>query len=717
MLEITQDFSQNPEKYYLILGNKISKYSKLGDTCLLKKAYYFSYDRHNNQYRESGEPYMSHPYAVANILADLKLDFDSIIAALLHDTVEDGVATNYEIKETFGNEISDLVEGVTKLSKLQLPNSEAREANNFSKLILAICKDIRILIIKLADRLHNMRTLLHIKDQSRVKKIAKETLEVYAPLAGRVGFQIMRDELEDLAFKEINPLAYQSISKRIHYLRRNDKNFLKNTISKIKYNLKNKNIHFTVAGREKEIYSSWKKMQRKSITFEKVSDIYAFRIVTEKKEDCYKVLGFIHSKWAMVPERFKDFISTPKPNGYESIHTTVIGSGGLQMELQIRSKDMHKIAEYGVASHWIYKNNEILKNKNEIRKGSKWFKDVLEIINTAGGPKELIEHSRMDMYQDNVFCFTPKGDIISLTKNATVLDFAFAVHTSIGMNTIGAKLNGFLIPLNTKVSNGDQIEIITSKGKIPQQSWLNFCRTGKARSQIRKYLRDHEADEFERLGKEITKKLLLDLDRRATKKTLKTFIEAFDYPNYKSFYVALGRGEIKSADLYEIITPRDKRTYNKSNKKENGNSLPITGLTKGLPVKLAECCTPLPGESIVGILTEGKGISAHLLDCSTLERFSDFPELWHELFWTSDVTDLSQVAKIRLTLQNKVGSLYSVTSCVKKINANIIDIKVNKRQEDFFELDLNVQVNNITHLNKLLFYLQAEDIIYKIKRI
>ena len=714
MLKNAIDFANKPEKYFLELDKNIVSNNIKYDKKLLKKAYYFSFQRHINQFRESGEPFASHPYAVAKILVDLKLDYQSIITALLHDTIEDGVA-NKEIRNFFGMEINQLVEGVTKLSKIQFPNTEAREASNFSKFILAICKDIRVLIIKLADRLHNMRTLDFIKDESKRYKIANETLEIYAPLAGRVGFQVMREELEELAFKVTNNSAFQSIYKRILFLRKKNSNFIDSTISNLKNIIDHKYV-YEITGREKKTYSTWRKMLKKSIALEKVSDIYAFRIITKSKNDCYKVLGIIHTNWPMIPDRFKDFISTPKPNGYQSIHTTVIGNDGIKMELQIKSKKMHQLAEYGVASHWIYKDKVKNSKIEEINKGTKWFQDVLDIIKTSDDPKELIEYSRMNMYTDNVFCFTPKGDVISLPKGSTPLDFAYAVHSSLGNSTIGAKINGKLSPLNNAVKNGDQIEVIRSKGKLPNKSWLNFCKTGKAKSQIKRFLRDYKEVEFERLGKEILKKILLDIDKKATKKTLKTLIDGFNYESYRSFYIAIGRAEISSELILGLLNQgyfKQKVSDNNNNKKK----LPILGVTKGMPIKLAECCTPLLGENIVGILVEEKGIYVHLLNCSTLERFSDFPELWYELTWDDNKKGkFTQLSRINVTLQNKVGALHKITSCIKKANINIVDFNINKRSEDFFNIDINLRVNDVKHLDELLLSLKLEESIYKIKR-
>ena len=714
MLKSSLDFAEKPEKYFIQLNKNINLNNINCDVGLLKKAYYFSFDRHLNQVRESGEAFVSHPYAVANILISLKLDYQSIITALLHDTIEDGVATNEEIKKYFGLEINELVEGVTKLSKIQLPDTELREASNFSKFILAICKDIRILIIKLADRLHNMRTLNFIKEEARKYKIAKETLEVYAPLAGRVGFQIMREELEELAFKVTNKQAFQSINKRILFLRKQNSDFISRNILNLK-NIINPKYVKEITGREKKAYSTWKKMLKKSIALEKVSDIYAFRIITNTKSDCYKVLGIIHTKWPMIPDRFKDFISTPKPNGYQSIHTTVIGKDGIKMELQIKTKKMHQLAEYGVASHWIYKDEINEKKVKEINKGTKWFQDVLDIIKSADDPKELIEYSRMNMYTDNVFCFTPKGDVISLPKGATALDFAYAVHTNIGNNTIGSKINGKLAPLDNSIKNGDQIEIIRSNGKHPQKSWLNFCKTGKAKSQIKRFLRDYEEVEFEKLGKEILTKIMLDINKKATKKTLKILINGFNYDSYRSFYIAIGKAQISSDSILELLQHGNKqKIFTIKRKKRN---LPILGVTNKMPIKLAECCTPLLGENIVGILVEGKGIYVHLLNCSTLERFSDYPELWYELTWDNkNIGNLSQFSKISIVLQNKIGSLHRVTSCIKKANINIVDLNISKRSQDFFNVDINLKVNDLKHLNQLMLSLKLEENIYRIKR-
>ncbi len=714
MLKSAKDFADQPEKYYLELDKNISFQNINCNKELLKKAYYFSFDRHNNQFRDSGEPFASHPYAVAKILVDLKLDYQSIITALLHDTVEDGVATNKEIEEYFGQEINQLVEGVTKLSKIQLPDTEIREASNFSKFILAICKDIRVLIIKLADRLHNMRTLKFVKDDTRRYKIAKETLEVFAPLAGRVGFQVMREELEELAFKETNNRAYQSIYKRILFLRKQNKNFINDTIINLRKIIDKKYV-IEITGREKKAYSTWKKMLKKSIALENVSDIYAFRIITKSKSECYKVLGILHTKWAMIPLRFKDFISTPKPNGYQSIHTTVIGENGTKMELQIKSEKMHQLAEYGVASHWIYKDAKSINKVGDINKGSKWFQDVLDIIKTADDPRELIEYSRMNMYTDNVFCFTPKGDVISLPRGSTLLDFSYAVHTNLGNSTIGAKVNGKLAPIKNVIKNGDQIEILRSKGGLIQKSWINICKTGKAKSQIKKFIKVHEEDEFEKLGKEILKKILLDINKKATKKTLKTLINAFNYDSYRNFYIAIGRAEVSSELILDFLTQGNtsQQTINGNKKKD----LPIIGLTKGMPIKLAECCSPLLGENIVGILVEGRGVYVHLLNCSTLDRFSDYPELWYELMWDKEVGKFPQLSRINITLQNKIGALHKVTSCIKKANINIVDMNINKRSEDFFNIDINLNVNDVKHLDDFILSLKLEESIYQIKRL
>lgn len=709
--------SYSPDQLYINLIKKVEKYDSALDKKALKKAFFFSLKRHEKQFRDSGEPYFSHPFEVANILADFKLDWVSVITALLHDTIEDGVASPSDIKNNFGVEVLGLVKGVTKLSKLQKPNQEAREAENFSKLILAISKDIRVLIVKLADRLHNMRTLDYIKNNDRKKRISKETLEIYAPLAGRIGMQLLKEELEELSFARIDPLAHQSIVKRIDYLRLKEDDFVKKTTNIFFEKLSKLDNKIKVSGRLKRPYSTWVKMQRKTISFEQISDIYAFRVVSEKREDCYKILGEIHSIWPMIPGRFKDYISTPKPNGYASLHTTIIGPLGKPIELQIRTKDMNEVAHFGIAAHWVYKYSN-KKIKMIDKKGSRWIEDVLDIIKNAGGPHELIEHTKIDMYSGNVFCFTPKGDVISLIRGSTPIDFAYAVHSGMGNKAVGAKVNGKLALLSYKLSNGDQVEILRSEGQSPQSNWLNFSCTGKARSQIRKFLREHEKDEFEKMGNAILEKRFKDIGRPFNKMAINLLLRSLSYVNFRSLCVAIGRGEIYSEKIINSIFPnidceKEKKQSSNNNKNE---SIAIKGLKPGIAMHIADCCFPLPGERIAGIMTEGHGVTVHSIDCATLERFSEFPERWLELTWSKDEEKMMQIGRLDTILLNKAGALNNITSSIAKSNSNIINIQIAKRSQDYFEILIDVQVIDIRHLNNIIAALRIEPDIYKVER-
>ena len=476
--KLDTNFKNNTNhSYYEDIIRKVSDYDSNLKKNVLIQAVDFSRERHSEQKRDSGDPYFFHPLAVANILADYKLDWVSIITALLHDTVEDGVATRAEIRKLFGAEIARLVDGVTKLSKIEAPHIELREAENFRKFLLAMSKDIRVLLVKLADRLHNMRTLKYIDSSDRRRRISKETLDVYAPLAARIGMQNMREELEDIAFAELNTSIRKSLNKRILFLRNQDDQVVKKIIREIKYKFKLNNKTIQIQGREKSIYSIWKKMQKSSIPFENISDIYAFRIICDDISDCYEALGIIHNIWPMIPGRFKDYISTPKYNGYSSIHTNVIGPLGRPIEIQIRTQKMHELNEYGVAAHWYYKE----KNSTPVKLNKvslNLFKEFSEIIGNSSGADDLLSHSKMEMYSDQVFCFTPKGEVITMPKTATPIDFAFSVHSKLGETCVGCKINGRAAPLQTILSNGDQVEILRSNSQTPQPSWLNYTVTG-----------------------------------------------------------------------------------------------------------------------------------------------------------------------------------------------------------------------------------------------
>tara|TARA_B100000686_G_scaffold9436_1_gene9487 strand:+ start:2091 stop:4262 length:2172 start_codon:yes stop_codon:yes gene_type:complete len=704
-------------KYYQDIVNKVNSYDPRLNQEVLLKAIDFSRDRHSEQLRESGDPYFFHPLAAANILADYKLDWICVTSALLHDTVEDGVATRAEIRKIFGAEIARVVDGVTKLSKIESPQIELREAENFRKFLLAMSKDIRVLLVKLADRLHNMRTIKYIESVDRRIKISKETLDIYAPLAARIGMQNMREELEDLAFSETNSSVKNSLDKRIEFLRNQDNHLVKKIIKEIKSTFKTDKRIAEIQGREKSIYSIWKKMKKASISFENIYDIYAFRIICLDIEDCYRILGETHKIWPMIPGKFKDYISTPKANGYSSIHTSVIGPLGKSIEIQIRTVKMHELNEFGIAAHWNYKlksNNQLKKDKVSLN----WFKELSEIINNSLGTDELLSHTKMEMYSDQVFCFTPKGDVITVPKGSSSIDFAFAVHSKVGEKCVGAKINGRAAPLQTILSNGDQVEILRSEAQSPQASWLNYTVTGKAKSYINKFIRDNDDKEFMKLGKSIIENEFILKNKMFHDKLIDPVLKRLNYKSRKSLFIALGKAEITSSDVTNIILPKRSMLkdsmYSKKNIKNKGISL--KGLKPGVAIHIGECCYPLFGERIVGLMTEGKGVTIHTLDCVALERYSDNPEIWVNVTWNKRTSENS-LGRIKVTLINKTGSLNTLTEIIAEYGGNIINLLVTLRSEDFFQLSLDIEVNDAKHLNDIIIGLRANINIYEVNRV
>jgi GTP pyrophosphokinase len=708
--------NQNNLNYYQGIIDKVSSYDPSIKKDVLIKAVNFSRERHREQKRDSGDPYFFHPLAVANILADYKLDWISVTTALLHDTVEDEVATRAEIRKLFGAEIARLVDGVTKLSKIEAPHIELREAENFRKFLLAMSKDIRVLLVKLADRLHNMRTITHIDSEDRRLKISSETLDVYAPLAARIGMQNMREELEDIAFSQTNSSIRKSLNKRIIFLRSQDHELVKKIIKEIKNKLKLNNKHIEIQGREKSIYSVWKKMQKSSIAFENISDIYAFRIICANISDCYKALGIIHNIWPMIPGRFKDYISTPKSNGYSSIHTNVIGPLGRPIEIQIRTKKMHELNEYGVAAHWYYKEKGSLPIKlNTV--SLNLFKEFSEIIGNSSGAADLLSHTKMEMYSDQVFCFTPKGEVITMPKSATPIDFAFAVHSQLGETCVGCKINGRSAPLQTILSNGDQVEILRTNGQSPQPVWLNYAVTGKARSYINKFIRENDKIEFIKLGRSILENSFILKNKQFHDKLIDPILKQTGFKSKRSLFMALGKAEVNSEEVITLIFPnksKNNKTLNLStNKKDKGISL--KGLKPGVAIHMGECCYPLFGERIVGLMTEGKGITIHTFDCVTLERFTDNPELWVSLTWNKKNSE-NNIGRLNIILTNKKGSLNSLTQTIAEFGGNITNLLVNKRSDDFFQMSLDIEVNDAKHLNEIITGLRTNLSVYEVNR-
>ncbi|HEY1096828.1 MAG TPA: bifunctional (p)ppGpp synthetase/guanosine-3',5'-bis(diphosphate) 3'-pyrophosphohydrolase [Alphaproteobacteria bacterium] len=711
------------------LVETVKAYDPDADEDLLNRAYVYAMKMHGSQKRANGDPYFSHPLEVAGILTDLKLDDSTIATALLHDTLEDTAATYAEIKQLFGEDVAKMVDGVTKLSKIELQSSENAQAENFRKLILAMSEDIRVLLVKLADRLHNMRTLHFIPKPEKRQRIAAETMEIYAPLAERVGLKKIQDELQDLSFRELHGEARDSIVKRLAYLREDGSNLIEDIIQELQDKLNKASLKVVVSGREKSKYSIWRKMQQKNVAFEQLSDIMAFRVMTENIADCYQVLGILHSAYQVVPGKFKDYISIPKQNGYQSLHTTLIGPQRQRIEVQIRTAEMHKIAELGVAAHWGYKQKNSMADGKQYR----WVRELLDILESAQKPDEFLEHTKLELFQERVFCFTPKGDLIELPKGATLVDFAYAVHSKVGDTCVGAKINGRIAPLTTELNNGDQIEIVTSKSQTPSPTWERFVVTGKARAHIRRFVRQQQRDEYAALGKAILQKVFRQEGYEFNDKAVRNVLSQFKHDDVEDLYATLGNGSLTAKDVFAAIFPAHKSKADEGpktiediinkpvgdNKKKKDKPIVIRGLIPGMAIHYARCCHPLPGDRIVGIISTGKGVTIHTIDCDTLESFSDQPERWLDVSWEDGSGGKSSevmTGRLSLTVQNGTGSLGALSTIIGKNGGNITNLKFTTRSVDFYEMFIDVQVKDARHLNDIVAALRATPIIASVDR-
>lgn len=690
-----------------------------------KRACRLCKEAHGVQKRASGEPYYSHPMEVANILAEMRLDDITIITALLHDTVEDTDVTLEEIEEQFGPEVKTLVDGVTKLAKIEYQSEHTRQAENFRKLLVAMSEDIRVLLVKLADRLHNMRTLHYVKSPEKRIRIAHETMEIYAPLAERIGMQKMKNELQELAFAELHPEPRESILSRLEYLRQKGSVAVEHIHKEIEETLKksDKNLHVDIVGREKTPASIWRKMERKNISFEQLSDIMAFRVIAEDVPTCYEVLGIIHTNYKMVPDRFKDFISTPKDNGYQSLHTVVMGPEQRFIEIQIRTQQMHEVAELGVAAHWSYKQQ---RDYSTDGKQYKWVRELLYILEHASDPEEFMENTKLEMYYDQVFCFTPRGDLVALPRGATPIDFAYEVHSSIGNHCSGAKVNGRIVPLRSQLDNGDQVEIITSKTQVPSPTWEQFVITGKAKSEIRRFVRAQKREEYMKLGKSLLTRAFKEADKEIKEKKMKPICKQFNKKTLDDLYASVGEGNITAEDVlkqaYPNETPVKKRrsplamlkfTKDRSQK---SSAVPIKGLIPGMAVYYAECCHPIPGDAIVGVVTTGKGMTIHTSDCEILSNFSSTPERLVDVSWGKGGTDESFVGRIKVVLIHESGSLAALADIVSKQGGNINNLKITDRSSDFFEMIVDIGVRGTNQLNDTIKALRASQCIQAVER-
>ena len=676
---------------------------------------------HGSQTRASGDPYFAHPVEVAGILTEYRLDTATIVTALLHDVIEDTQASRQDIESLFGAEVAELVEGVTKLSKLELTAEYTRQAENLRKFILAISKDVRVLLVKLADRLHNMRTLSFIKTPAKRERIARETLDIYAPLARNIGCHRICTELEELAFEHLNPVARHAIQRRLEALRTEQGRSVSVVSGEVTRILDRESISCRVSGREKHPFSIWRKLQRKAIGFSQLSDIYAFRVIVDSEDACYRALGIIHRAWPCVPERFKDYISTPKRNNYRSLHTTVIGPKGMRIEMQIRTEAMDRVAEDGVAAHWRYKNKAYGFDAEHMeaeggRDPLANLRQLVQVLEHGGDAEDLVEHAKLEMFLDQTFAFTPKGRLVSLPRGAMPLDFAYAVHTSVGDTTIGAKINGELKPLRTPLINGDVVEIIRGDKPSVPPDWRSLTVTGRARSAIRRHIRQTEKEEFLRLGKAALEQAFERAGKSRSGVSLRPALERVAAATEDDLYDAIGRGRVSPVQVLEVVFPglkeSERAAVSARRRIEDGKSARIFvrggGLTPGISLHFAPCCTPVPGDRIVGIVQPDQGLVVHTIDCPKLAEFEDQGDLWQDLNWTPEAErNTIARARMRATIRNTPGVLGEVCTIIGEARGNIVGLKMHYRQEDFFDVDIDLDVKDNRHLTNLVAALRA----------
>lgn len=677
---------------------------------LLRDAFAYGQDMHEGQFRHSGEPYYTHPVAVTTILAEQQMDDATLVTALLHDTIEDTKATYAEVSERFGNEIAELVDGVTKLTNLQLTSTQTKQAENFRKLFMATSRDLRVTLVKLADRLHNMRTIKSMRPDKQVQK-ARETMDIYAPLAGRMGMQWMREELEDLAFHVLNPEGRNSIIRRFITLQRETGDVVERITADMRVELEKADITATVMGRAKKPFSIWRKMEEKEQGFSRLSDIYGFRVVTATEADCYRALGAIHQRWKSVPGRFKDYISQPKSNGYRSIHTTVSGRDGKRVEVQIRTREMHEVAETGVAAHWSYRNGERVENRFAVDPVA-WISGITERLDDSHGHDEFLEAVKLEMYQDQVFCFTPKGDVIKLPRGATPIDFAYAIHTRIGSACVGAKVDGLRVPLWTRLKNGQSVEVVTAEGQKPQATWIDIAVTGRAKTAIRRFLREQDRGRFVRLGRELARVAFEQIGKKATDKALATAAKEMALEDTEEMLARLGSAEITAHEIVRRIYP--KLAEKQGNEIEAKRA--VIGLEADQQHKRARCCQPVPGERIIGITYRGQGAVVHAIDCDALADFEDQPDRWVDLHWQEGTHRSANTVTFDVTITNDAGVLGRICSLVGEQNANISDLRFIDRKPDYFRLLLDVDLSDHEHLHRMTTALSADSNVSSLAR-
>ncbi|SER02852.1 guanosine-3',5'-bis(diphosphate) 3'-pyrophosphohydrolase [Faunimonas pinastri] len=724
------------------LVERVAAYNPQVNEDLLNRAYVYAMQKHGSQKRASGDPYFSHPLEVAAILTDLKLDDASVAVGLLHDTIEDTSATRDEIGQLFGPKIAKLVDGLTKIERLDLMSREVQQAETLRKLLLAVSDDVRVLLVKLADRLHNMRTIQHVREDKR-SRIAEETMDIYAPLAGRMGMQAMRDELEDCAFRVLHPDAYATISAKLAELSDKAGPLIETINSDLLARLEEKGIVAKIKGRQKRPYSIFSKMQRKSVGFEQLSDIIAYRILVDDLQDCYGALGVVHTTWRMVPGRFKDYISIPKQNDYRSLHTTIVGPQKQRIELQIRTEEMDRIAENGIAAHPLYKDG-IAGDRDRLTAESRayaWLRQTVENIAQGGSSAEFLEHTKLELFQDQVFCFTPKGRLITLPRGATPIDFAYAVHTDVGDSCVGAKVNGRLMPLIQPLQNGDEVEIIRSSAQRPAPAWEQMVITGKARAAIRRATRNHLRKQYSGLGRHTVSRRFAQASRTFSDEALKTILPRLGFTEVEDALAAVGRGDVTAdtvlntlyPEMAEESTPVTDRLDGEEGwvgstqsqlrfrvPQETGDSeaVPLHGLHSEIPVHFAPNGGAVPGDRIVGILTPGEGITIYPIHSPSLGAFDDEPDRWLDVRWDiSDRTAERYPARIKLLVRNEPGSLAAVAEAIAARAGNIENVRMFAPGGDFTEMEIDLGVWDLKHLNRIISDLRTRPVVNEAHRV
>jgi guanosine-3',5'-bis(diphosphate) 3'-pyrophosphohydrolase len=698
-------------QYELI--DRVLSYKPDADQDILKKAYVFGTKMHGRQLRASGDPYFSHPIEVAGILADLKLDTTSVVCALLHDTIEDTSATIHDINVNFGTEVAKLVDGVTKLTLLESNLEGSKQAENFRKLLLASASDIRILLIKLADRLHNMRTLGYIKDQDKRKRISIETLDIYAPLAGRIGMQEIKEELEDLSFSYIEPKIRDIITERLKVSKKKKSKIVQLIDKELQRVLIDNSIAFEVSGRVKKPYSVWKKLEVQQKSLEQLSDIFGFRVCVNSITECYQVLGILHGEWRAIPGRFKDYISTPKKNGYQSIHTTLMGPENQRVEVQIRTYKMNDLCERGLAAHWLYKDQDDA--GNDYLASIEWINDLVDILNRDGATEEFLENTKLELFHDQIYAFTPKGTLVALPRNATALDFAYAVHTDLGNFCSSVRINGANKPRRTVLENGDEVEIVKSKTPVALESLQEFVKTGKAKSAIIRSLREKKSHNHRLIGKAIIKSVFSSHRKKPTRDILERSFGPLNVVSLITLYELVGDGSASGSDVYDLVFPNNKRKIRKKNYIEENISIPIHGLYSDLPAKFLEDTFLVPGDKIVGIIIPDKGITIFPVESENLLKYEKFPESWIKLTWKKEI-EFTFVARIIVKLINEVGVLNSITSTIADYGGNISNLILNEKDSDFYNLIIDINVNDNKHISGIVKSLEGLPVLENVKR-